>query len=53
MLKSVKYCHEHDIVHRDIKLENFLMDCNPDGKLIVKLTDFGLACHYVASKPPT
>ena len=53
MLKSVEHCHQHDIIHRDIKLENFLMDPRVNGKLVVKLCDFGLACHYSSDSPPT
>lgn len=53
MLKSLEYCHKHNIVHRDIKLENFLVDCDEFGNIFVKLSDFGLACKYEHDKPPT
>ena len=53
MLKAIKYSHTHDIVHRDIKLENFLMDCSDDGNIVIKLTDFGLACTFDPEHPPT
>ena len=53
MLVSIKHCHDRNIVHRDVKLENFLMDTNSEDKLIVKLSDFGLACKYDAEQPPT
>ena len=36
ILRSIKYCHESGIIHRDLKLENFLVN-----KGIVKLGDFG------------
>ena len=39
VLSSIAYLHEHEIVHRDIKSHNFLVDDN----LTVKLCDFGLA----------
>lgn len=38
LVEAVRYCHEHGIVHRDIKLENILIDSNYK----IKLTDFGL-----------
>ena len=53
MLKSIQCCHSNNIVHRDVKLENFLIDTNNDGKLIVKLSDFGLACKYECENPPS
>ena len=41
MVSAVRYCHENGIVHRDLKLENFLFEnCNPDAQL--KLIDFGV-----------
>ena len=39
LVEAVKYCHQHGVVHRDIKLENILID----DKNKIKLTDFGLA----------
>ena len=45
MLSAVRYCHAHNIVHRDLKLENFLFeDSAPDSNL--KLIDFGLSQLY-------
>ena len=42
MLSSIAYCHRHGVVHRDIKLENFVFDTvEPDAEL--KLIDFGMA----------
>ena len=40
--KALALAHKEGIVHRDIKPSNFLIT-RRDGKLIVKLTDFGLA----------
>jgi len=42
ILKAVRYAHSKDVVHRDIKLENILMD--EEGKITV--IDFGL-CDLV------
>lgn len=39
ILSALAYLHSNDIVHRDIKLENFLIEEN-DGHMVVKLIDF-------------
>jgi calcium-dependent protein kinase len=42
MLLAINYLHQHNIVHRDIKLENFLYeDASESSKL--KLIDFGFS----------
>lgn len=33
MVSAVHYCHSMNIVHRDIKSENLLLDANNDIKL--------------------
>lgn len=42
MLLAVGYLHAHNIVHRDLKLENFLYESS-DNKASLKLIDFGFA----------
>mmetsp|Transcript_45286 Transcript_45286/g.107386 ORF Transcript_45286/g.107386 Transcript_45286/m.107386 type:complete len:486 (-) Transcript_45286:107-1564(-) len=44
VLLAVKHCHDRNIVHRDIKMENVLL-CQPwqAGERHVKLADFGFA----------
>lgn len=41
MLLALNYIHSHGIVHRDIKLENFMFDRKGSGHL--KLIDFGFS----------
>jgi len=41
--KAIFYLHCHEIVHRDIKLENIVID--DERKLLLKLVDFGFARH--------
>ena len=40
IVEGVKFCHEHNICHRDLKLENILL--NDD--FCPKICDFGFAC---------
>jgi cyclin-dependent kinase 12/13 len=42
LLHGLKYCHDRDVLHRDIKGSNLLIDNN--GNL--KIADFGLARSY-------
>ncbi|PVZ98191.1 hypothetical protein BB558_005820 [Smittium angustum] len=55
--KTIAFCHSYSIVHRDIKLENILIDYSQhssgskgkEGVGTVKLIDFGLANFYEQS----
>lgn len=45
MLNAVRYLHLKGIIHRDLKLENFLFSSSaPDSEL--KMIDFGLSKHF-------
>lgn len=45
MLTAIAYCHANNVVHRDLKLENFLFESDsPQSEL--KLIDFGLSQYF-------
>ncbi|CAI8612921.1 unnamed protein product [Vicia faba] len=39
LISAVKHCHSHGVFHRDLKLDNLLLDENDN----LKVTDFGLS----------
>lgn len=45
ILSAVRYCHKHSIIHRDLKLENFLFDTSSEDSEL-KLIDFGLSQFF-------
>lgn len=46
VLEALKYLHENDIVHRDVKPDNILIS-SPAGAARVVLTDFGSATRLL------
>jgi calcium-dependent protein kinase len=42
MVEAIAFCHKHQIIHRDVKLENIMLN-SADDDTSVKLIDFGLA----------
>ncbi len=45
MMGAIHYLHKHRIVHRDLKLENWLLE-SPGDLSSIKLIDFGLSKHF-------
>lgn len=41
------YCHDHNIIHRDIKLENILIESET---MIIKIIDFGFSVKVSSDK---
>ena len=46
MLLTIDYLHQNGIAHRDIKLENIMVDTNMN----IKLADFGFATNENINK---
>jgi len=43
-MSAIAYCHQNNVVHRDVKLDNILLSVDHEGKVFdVKLADFGKA----------
>ncbi|KAI7895031.1 kinase-like domain-containing protein [Mucor mucedo] len=51
LVQVVSWLHNHNIVHRDLKLENILVYYDNRGELHLKLTDFGLARVFDPKQP--
>jgi len=50
ILRALVYLHEQNIVHRDIKMENIVLENFIDEYPTVKLIDFGLSQVYTCSE---
>jgi len=51
LLSAVSHLHERGIAHRDIKLQNILLEKVGDRKAQVKLIDFGYASRFIGACP--
>lgn len=53
LLSALTYLHDQDFVHRDIKPANILVFWTSKSSLLFKLSDFGLAAHFLEDNSPT
>ena len=55
ILYALNFLHHEKVMHRDLKLENVMMDFSDvkreDGELICKITDFGFAKKINMDEP--
>lgn len=50
LITGVRYCHRKNFAHRDLKLENTLLDSSPAP--LLKIADFGYCKDLVFDTPP-
>lgn len=51
ILSAVTHLHSRGIAHRDIKLQNILLDLDGDRRSQVKLIDLGYGSRYIGALP--
>ena len=47
--QALDFAHEQHIIHRDIKPSNVMVETKPDGEVVARLLDFGLAAEIRSS----
>ena len=47
--QALDYAHEQHILHRDVKPSNIMVETRPDGEVVARLLDFGLAAEIRSS----
>ena len=43
ILDAVKYAHQQDVIHRDLKTSNIILEEATNGRMLARVTDFGIA----------
>ena len=46
ILRAIKWCHERQVFHRDLKPHNMLVKRKSDGTIDLKIADFGLTRSF-------
>lgn len=46
LLRALGHLHQSGVIHRDVKLENILVQSCSEENISIKLTDFGLASAF-------
>ena len=50
LAQGIRYLHFHEIIHRDLNLNNILVASYSDSNIVVKIADFGLAfCKFAST----